>query len=310
MDSLQYWKDREAKNLERNKKQEKQYEKKIKEIYETMLDSINKEIESFYAKYAKKEGITMAEAKKRVANADIEAYERKAKEYVKNKVFTEKANEEMRLYNATMKINRLELLKAQIGAEMCKGYSEYERFMEEILDGRTEEEIERQAGILKTGISNTSKKISSVVNSSFYNATFSDRIWLNQAQLKAELEKLLANGIIQGKNPRELAREIRKVFDVSIYNSERLMRTELCRVQTEVQKESFQKNEYEEYTFIAEPTACEVCKALNGKHFKVVKMQYGLNAPPIHPNCRCSTAAYMNREEFDKWLSKFEKRGK
>jgi len=46
-----------------------------------MMDEINKEINGFYSRYAAKEGITMAEAKKRVNKLDIAAYERKAKKY-------------------------------------------------------------------------------------------------------------------------------------------------------------------------------------------------------------------------------------
>ena len=71
----------------------------------------------FNAKYATKEGISLAEAKRRVSKLDIEEYGRKAAKYVKEKDFSDQANEEMRLYNATMKINRLELLKANIGLE-------------------------------------------------------------------------------------------------------------------------------------------------------------------------------------------------
>lgn len=54
----------------------------------------------------------------------------------------------MRLYNATMKINRLEMLKANIGLELIKGHDDLEKFMAEILQGRTEDELKRQAGIL------------------------------------------------------------------------------------------------------------------------------------------------------------------
>ena len=57
----------------------------------------------------KKEGITMAEAKKRADKLDIDAYARKAKKYVAKKDFSDEANEEMRIYNLTMKVNRLEL---------------------------------------------------------------------------------------------------------------------------------------------------------------------------------------------------------
>ena len=38
--------------------------------------------------------------------------------------FSDEANEEMRLYNLTMKVNRLELLKARLGLEMVNGFDE------------------------------------------------------------------------------------------------------------------------------------------------------------------------------------------
>src|SRR5690625_7029465 len=82
------------------------------------MREIEKEIEAFYGRYASKEGITMEEARKRVAKADMEAYRRKAKRYVKEKNCSPRANEEMRLYNVTMRLNRLELLKAYLQLEM------------------------------------------------------------------------------------------------------------------------------------------------------------------------------------------------
>lgn len=66
MKSREYWKKREAENAMKNQISEVQYKKDIEEIYANMMDEINKEINGFYTKYAAKEGITMAEAKKRV----------------------------------------------------------------------------------------------------------------------------------------------------------------------------------------------------------------------------------------------------
>ena len=78
------------------------------------------------------------------------------------------------------------------------------------------------------------------------------------------------------------------------------MRTEMTRVYTAAQHESLTEAGYDQYTFIAEPTACDVCKQLDGKHFPVEDLEdIGNHAPPIHPNCRCSVAAYMDREEFE-----------
>ena len=309
MDSRTYWKNREEEQRKKNIRDEAEYAKEIEKIYVNMMDEIQKEINGFYSKYAKAEGITIAEAKKRVSKMDIDAYSRKAAQYVKDKNFSKEANEEMRLYNAAMKINRLEMLKANIGIHLVGGFDELQKYFEQILTDKTLEEFERQAGILGKTIQNNAKMAHSIVNASFHNAKYSDRIWMYQDMLKAELSKLLQTGLIQGKNPRVLARHLERRFGVSLANAERLMATELSRVQAEAQKQSYIRNGFDEYEFIAEPTACPICRALDGKHFKVSKMMPGENAHPMHPCCRCSTAAYMDDKEYREWLDGYSKHG-
>lgn len=310
MDSKTYWAQREAEQLKHNITDEKEYDRQIRRIYSSMLDGVQKEIDSFYGRYASKEGITIAEAKKKVSQLDIAAYERKAKRYVKDKDFSAKANEEMRLYNLTMKVNRLEMLKANIGLELIAGHEELEKYMEGILQGRTMDELARQAGILGKTVRNNAAKAHAIVNASFHNATFSDRIWQYQDIMKADLGKLLQTALIQGKNPRAVASELKKYWygadprtgGGATYCMERLMRTELARVQTEAQKQSFIRNGFGKYTFIVNGGCCDICEGLSGKHFKVEKMMPGENAPPMHPHCRCSTAAYEDSKEYDAWL--------
>lgn len=307
MDSKTYWAIRETRNRVKNKNQEKKYDKKIEEIYQNMIDEINKEINGFYSRYATKEGITMAEAKKKVAKLDIEEYERKAKKYVKEKNFSEKANEEMRLYNLTMKVNRLEMLKSRIGLEMVAGFDEMDKYFEEILSKRSMDEFERLAGILGNTVTDPKREAKALAGASFQNATFSDRIWMYQDMLKNELDSLLQTGLIQGQNPRKLATHLEKRFGVSRSNAERLMRTELARVQTESSKLSMQENGFDQFEFLAEGDACPICRAIDGKHYRVKDMQPGYNSAPMHPNCRCSVTPYMDRKEFDEWLSERSK---
>lgn len=317
MTSQEYWAKREAEQLRHNITEEAEYDKRLKQIYSDMLDACQNEINAFYGKYAAKEGITLAEAKKKVAKLDIAAYERKAKRYVADKDFSAKANEEMRLYNAAMKINRLEMLKANIGLELIAGHDELEKFMEGILKGRTEDELKRQAGILGKTVKNNAAKAHAIINGSFHSGTFSDRIWQYQDLMREDLGKVLTDGLIRGKNPRAIARDMRKVFyggdpkKVGGYRYciERLMRTELARVQTEAQKQSFERNGFEQYTFIVNGGCCDICEGLKGKHFPVAKMMPGENAPPMHPHCRCSTAAYSDRKEYEEWLDFLDKGG-
>lgn len=324
MSSRDYWEKREKEALQNRITDEKEYDKQIEEIYRDMLNATQKEIEAFYGKYASDEGISIGEAKKRVSKLDIKAYERKAKKYVeaakrdrkakghtdpKGDYFSDKANEEMRIYNLTMKINRLEMLKANIGLELVKGHADLETLMGQILEGRTMDELARQAGILGKTVRNNAQKAQAIVNASFHNATFSDRIWMHQDLLKQEIAKQLQSGLIQGKNARELAKVLQRKFDVKVSDAERLMRTELARVQTEAQKQSFERNGFEQYEFITNGGCCPICDALDGKHFKVEDMMPGKNAPPMHPNCRCSIAAYEDSEEYEAWLDYLDKGG-
>lgn len=326
MNSREYWIRRELAQLKRNITDEKEYDRQIKQIYQNMLDGCQREIDSFYAKYAAAEGITLATAKRRVSKADIAAYERKAARYVKEKNFSKKANAEMRLYNTMMKVNRLEMLKANIGLELISGHDELEKFMGKILKNRTMDELERQAGILGKTIRNNATKAHAIVNGSFQVAkvgtksTFSDYIWQYQDMMREDLGKLLQTGLIQGKNPRALTKDLQKYLigdktgKGARYNMERLMRTELARVQTEAQKQSFDRNGFDFYQFICNenPTkhgTCSHCRNAAEKDmgygkgvYKVKDMMPGSNAPPMHPHCRCSTAAYEDSKEYEEWL--------
>lgn len=296
-----YWRIREANAKARYIKEEIPYLEYIGCIYNDMLRNIQSEINNFFVKYARDKGITLAEAKRRADKLDIRAYEQKAKKYVNERNFSKRANEEMRLYNLTMKVNRLELLKANIGLEITTCNNDYEKFLSEKLEKRAIDEIKRQSGILGKTIVQNAKQIKSIVNGSFYSADFSHRIWGNSSILKSEIEKQLVRGLIGGKHPRELAQNLRKTITSGRYEAERLMRTELARVQTDAQKESYKTNNVEEYEYIGgQSRICPICAELDGKCFKVSEMRVGENAPPMHPNCRCATSA--TRTARDAWV--------
>lgn len=306
--SADYWRRREEAQRAHNITDEREYAREISKIYESMLASIEEQINSFYAKYASDEGITMAEAKKRAASLDIERYARKAERYVSERDFSAKANEEMRLYNLTMKVNRLELLKANIGLELVSGHDELERFMEEKIGDATEDELRRQAGILGKTVINNAKTAHVIVNASFHNATFSDRIWMHQDLLRNDINSLIQVGLIQGKNPRVLARELRRKFKVKKSDAERLMRTEMARARTDAQMREYEENGFGEYKYIAcgGSDVCDVCKKMDEKVFSVKKIMPGVNAPPMHPNCHCSTAPYIDEKKYYEWLDSYD----
>lgn len=306
-----YWKLREQENRQRLKTLEfiDSYNKQIEQTYRRMLDSVQKEIDAFYGRYADKEGITIAEARKRVSQLDIEAYARKAKQYVQDKNFSDKANAEMKLYNLTMKVNRLELLKSNIGLELVNGFDDLEKFFGEKITEEGIKEFRRQAGILGDTVTDTDpnkryeKLADRLARASFHNATFSDRIWMHQDLLRNEIDKSLKQALISGRSMERLARDIRNAFGTSTKNAQRLMRTEIRRMQTDVAAESYKRNGNEKYEYMAlGQHPCDICSSMNGKIYNVKDMEVGLNAPPMHPNCMCSTAPYVDEKAYQERL--------
>lgn len=285
--SSNYWRKREREWKKADLKDEAEYIQEIQDIYSTMLTQINKEIESFFVRYSNKEGMSMAEAKRKASDIDIKEYEKKAKKYVKEKDFSKEANEQMRLYNLAMKVNRLELLKANIGLELTAGSDELVSFTKEKLEGAALEQIQRNAGILGDTIVDNAKTAKTIANSSFKNATFSERIWSQQDLLKNDLYGILSTALIQGRNPREFIPKVRKSFDVTRYQAERLLRTELTRVRIQAQAESYEANGIDEYEYVAcgLKDVCPICKVLDKQTFKLKDMEIGENAPPMHSNC-------------------------
>src|SRR5699024_3746315 len=297
--SKNYWRKREEENRKRLIKSNRKFMHKVQKNNTLARKEIERQIEAFYGRYASKEGISMEEAKKRVTKLNIEDYATKAKRYVREKNFTDTANEEMRLYNVTMRINRLELLKKNIELELLSLYSGEERLMLDYFTTEALYEYERLSGILGMTVTSSKKELNALINASFKNATWSTRLWKNQDDLKTALNRELNRAMVQGLNSRDTARNIRDQSDVSVDNSERLMVTEQARIRTAVFEDSANQMGFTEYEYIAEPTACKICAPLNGEIFKLKDMEPGINAAPMHPHCMCSQANYMSRDEWD-----------
>lgn len=252
-----------------------------------------------------------------VNNVDVEAYQREAKKVVEEAKqmrkagkhvsyadFSKEVNDRMRIYNATMRINRLEYIKSQIGLELVECGMYVDDDMRNKLSDDYIAEVTRQAGVLGVTVTSTSlwygKKVAKAVMAQTNSATFSQRIWANQDVLKARLDEVMSTGVINGDNPREMARrlkdQVRKTVDNQRYVTERIARTESARVQYTAQKDALKEGDYRFCKWHAEPGHCKVCGEIasndpdgNGRGVYEVD---DVPIIPAHPNCRCSISAY------------------
>ena len=111
------------------------------------------------------------------------------------------------------------------------------------LTDETKAELKRQAGILGESLDFTDTKlVTNIINGSFGSSTFSERLWGNTQYLANSLDTLLTQSIINGRHPNDVARELRRQFDISQKQAERLMRTESARVHAECAVKSMEKN--------------------------------------------------------------------
>lgn len=307
--SNDYWKKREAAEKEWQKQAEKNmqaYNQHIAQMYQNAIDEINRQIKS---------DLGFAD-NKLITAKDMQEYETLAKEavkkanalrakghYVTRKDFSKDVNDRLKVYNATMRINRNEILKSKIGARLVELGVEQETDLTKKLWNDYIKEKERQAGIL--GITTksdlwTSKEVQGQIYKQIANANFSKRIWADIDGLKGTLDGLVSTAIIRGDNPKSMAKWLTGMVSAAVgtqrYVAERLARTETARVQFEAQQKSILDAGYKYVKWMAEGNACKLCREIaykdNGYDEDGIYKAKDVPDIPVHPNCMCSISAY------------------
>lgn len=129
--------------------------------------------------------------------------------------------------------------------------------------------------------------------------TFSDRIWKDQKTLVDELYKEFTVSATRGANLKEAARRMSRKMDVSYKKCLRLLNTEDSFFSNKAVMDAYQNTTAEEYMILAtlDRRTCEICGDQDTKHYKIKDAKVGVNMPPFHPNCRCTTVVYFGDEE-------------
>lgn len=305
----EYIKKRELEHIKNKITDDKKYRAELQKMYNSTQDEIQRRLERLYIRYAKSEGITIDEAMKLADKTDVEKFVNRVKEYVKNKDFSKRANNELKLYNLKMRMSRLELMKHEILIEQMRLSGKetdmlYGRLKDDLI-----EETRRQAGILGLDpdfYEDFIRNSDAIINGDFKSANFSDRIWANGYKMRGNLQSGIHNSMLLGDNPRTWARKLEENLSEEMddtgkqnafYNAFRLAVTESARVQVNTGLNLMRKSGYEKYMWIAEPGACHICAPFNNHVFDIENSDIGDELPPMHPFCRCSIAAYYNIDE-------------
>ncbi len=298
-----YWEERLIKEADIRTKEEAFIQKKINKIYDNTNRKVNDEIDSFLGRYSYGKSFDKKDVRKAIDSFEIKRFSSKAKEYVENKDFSDMANKRLKLYNLTMKTNRLEYLKAMINLEMVNGFNEEEKLTKSLLNTYALNKFKEQAGILEFTIPEPkvlNAKIKAIRDIPYKGDLWSKRIWNRQELLSKQVENIAQDLVLLGRNPTIYVNEIKRMFDINSYEARRLVVTEGARIQTQVTKYNYEQYGIEKYKYLSESGACVKCLDLHTRVFKVENMNPGENAAPMHPHCHCTEAPISDREDWEK----------
>ena len=304
MRNADYWRGRFS-ILEDSAHREAQ--KTIQDMEELYLDaqrSVQKEIESWYARFAGNNQISLTDARKWLTAGQLEEFHWSVEQYIK---IGEQAGLDAawlkKLENASTRfhISRLEAVQTGIQQQLELLYGNQVDSLDALLkkvvgNGYTHTAFEVQKGVGLgwdiTGLDQ--KKLETLLSKPWTTdgRTFRDRCWLNKNDLVGSVSKSLTQGLLRGDSPAKITTAIQKQFGVHRYKAGRLVNTETTYFNAVATKECYKDLDVEMVEIIEtlDSHTCSICGGLDGKVIPISQYEPGVTVPPFHPNCRGTTA--------------------
>ncbi len=307
----EYWRERfeVLENTANNKGIE--YVQNTSKIYQRAINETEKEISKWYTRYASAEGISYQEAQKQLNANELKEFRMSVEEYIeKGKTLgvSQKWAKELERASTKAHISRLEALKLQmqqqaeiVTAQKSTGIKDLMKDIYSDSFYKTAFEVQKGIGVASHFAKLDKKTIEKVLSKPWTadGSNFSDRVWgSHRAQLVSKLHEELSLNIIQGKGSKDLIKKISNTFEVDKKRAATLVYTEKAYFHSLAQLDSFKELGVEEFEIVAtlDSKTSEICREMDGKHFKLKDFLVGITAPPFHPRCRTVTCPYFDDE--------------
>ena len=276
----------------------------MEELYLDAQRSVQKEIESWYARFAVNNQISLTDARKWLTAGQLEEFHWSVEQYIK---IGEQAGLDAawlkKLENASARfhISRLEAVQTGIQQQLELLYGNQVDSLDALLkkvvgNGYTHTAFEVQKGVGLgwdiTGLDQ--KKLETLLSKPWTTdgRTFRDRCWLNKNDLVGSVSKSLTQGLLRGDSPAKITTVIQKQFGVHRYKAGRLVNTETTYFNAVATKECYKDLDVEMVEIIEtlDSHTCSICGGLDGTVIPISQYEPGVTVPPFHPNCRGTTA--------------------
>lgn len=275
--------------------------------YEKAEKELNDKINLWYERFAKNNGLTLAEAKKVLNAKELKEFKWSVDDYIKYAEENELNGQwvkELENASARVHIERFEALKLDMKAMIEKLYfvqsgALFKTLGEVYSDTyyRSCFEVQKAFGIGWNVAKVDENKLKKALSTPWTadSSTFSERLWKNREKLVSEVQSTVTRGLMTGKTPEKMINELSKAMGSSKHNAGRIIMTETAAISAMGQEEAYKELDVEEFEIVEtfDGSTCAVCGELNGKHFPLSEYKIGVTVPPFHPWCRGATAPYF-----------------
>lgn len=301
----EYWTKREAYKLKKGLKDLKKIEKELVKEYKKAMDNIGKEISNLFYKYAKDNNLSYSDAKKYLNSSEFKEFKRDLKSYMK--LVEETGNDELLLELNTLsmksRISRLEEMFYQCSKYINEVYESTNKrlqiaYSSTIKDNyyQTIYDIHKAIGVGASFSYIDNDIIKEILAFPWSGRHYSGRLWSNRTKLKNAMVEELTQMLIQGKGVKETSKALSKRLDADLKHCIRLIQTEHSYFMGESTAKAYNELGVEKYQFIAtlDKRTSEICQSLDGKIFDLKDRVVGVNASPLHVNCRSCEIPYID----------------
>lgn len=299
--------------------------KEIMFLFDEAAWQMETEINAMFQKYATENGLTNAEASKMLAGNEYNRWRKGIDGYLKDAEGDSKTLLELNTLAAKSRISRKEQMLATVYQTMITLSKDTETKLTNLLGDMFRTNYYRGChdvqSILGVGFNVSKvdmKMLQRILKHPWSGKNYSQALWENTDKLAILAKRELTMGFMMGSSVQKMAREINDVMGKGRYAAERLVRTESSYFSNQGRLASYREMGIVEYTFLG--GGCDDCLALNGRDFPVDEAEPGLNLPPMHPNCKCTTVPkagidlFKDREgadplkgnpKFEEWKKKY-----
>lgn len=279
----------------------------IKRQYRIAQKEIEAKIAYWYERLASNNEISVEDAHKLLDRDELQEFKWSLEEYIryaKKNTISQQFMKELENASAKVHIKKLEALKLESAFQVEKLMGNIENGMNTLLSTVYEDSYYRSMYEISKGFEigfNISKLDDDVIKRvigqkwAVDDKNYSDRIWTNKTKLTNTLNNEFSKLVLARGNIKDTYANVANTMNTSYSNAERLVYTEQAFLSSQAQADCFKSLEVDEYMIVAtlDDRTCDTCAPLDHNHYPLKDRQVGVNAPPFHPRCRCTTAPYI-----------------